>query len=299
MEKERLHALIQLLDDPDREVSQHVTDELLSMGESVIPSLENAWEDCLNPTLQERIEEVVHKIQYEDTVQSLSEWAQQDSPDLLEGLLLVNRYKFPGLDKSDLLQQIKDIEREIWIELNNNLTAFEKVNVFNHVFYELYGFKGNTSNFLHPDNCFLNKVLSTQEGTPISLGALYIVLAERLHLPIYGVNLPQHFILAYKNQGGLLTKTLFPHEEEQNNILFYINPFNEGAVFTQKEIIDYLEQLKINPKKPDGSLQSQYFYPCNNVTIITQLLLQLKSCYQKLGYHEKEKEVGHLQSLLQ
>ena len=64
---ERLKALISLLDDSDEEVVAHVTEQLMSYGNEIIPRLEHAWEDLRDLQLQERIENIIHKIQFQHT----------------------------------------------------------------------------------------------------------------------------------------------------------------------------------------------------------------------------------------
>ena len=70
-----------------------------------------------------------------------------------------------------------------------------------------------------------------EKGNPITLGILYISLAQELGIPIYGVSIPRNFILAYVDEYNLND----PYEED---ILFYINPYNNGKVLGEREI-DY------------------------------------------------------------
>ena len=64
MNEKEVESLIKLLDDPDTEISRHVEDKLLSYGNEVIEYLESAWSQSLDTILQERIENLVHKIQF-------------------------------------------------------------------------------------------------------------------------------------------------------------------------------------------------------------------------------------------
>ena len=73
----------------------------------------------------------------------------------------------------------------------------EKVRVLNHIIFDVHGFSGNTANFHAPQNSYINNVLESKKGNPLSLSVLYAVIAQRLDVNIYGVNLPEHFILAY------------------------------------------------------------------------------------------------------
>src|SRR5690606_39365906 len=62
--KEEIDSLIKLLDDPDRMIFDHVQTKLLSLGEQAIEPLETAWEQSFDALQQQRIEDIVHKIQF-------------------------------------------------------------------------------------------------------------------------------------------------------------------------------------------------------------------------------------------
>ena len=65
MNAKELESLIKLLDDPDTEISSHVTEKIKEYGPEVIAYLEKAWEESLDAQLQERIENLVHQLQFE------------------------------------------------------------------------------------------------------------------------------------------------------------------------------------------------------------------------------------------
>tara|TARA_B100000508_G_C11459906_1_gene278690 strand:- start:31 stop:909 length:879 start_codon:yes stop_codon:yes gene_type:complete len=276
---EKINALINLLDDPDLDVYTRVKDELLEIGKPIIPQLEHAWEGSFNAILQQRIENVLHEIQFQSARTDLQHWAQKPNPRLLEGSLIVAAYQYPDIDVFEVEQFIEKLTKDIWIELNSELTALEKVSVFNRVFFELYQFRGNKKNFHSPRNSFINHVIDSKKGSPISLSILYIEVARRLKIPIYGINLAEHFVLAY---------TKLPIEfldgVNQEDVLFYINPFNRGAIFQYEDIVKYVAQLKLD-------LIQDFYLPCNNHTIIRRLLNNLLYSYQKSGDKDKQGEI--------
>ena len=286
MNATELKALINLLDDPDEEVYMHVKDKLLSLGQEVIPVLENAWElgDPFNNTLQTRIENIIHNIQFDTIAQELTLWAQLGAVDLLKGTMLVTKYQYPDLDEEKIETKLQQITQDIWIELNDNLTALEKVKILNHIIFDVHGFSGNTTNFHAPQNSYINNVIESKKGNPLSLSILYAVTAQKLNIPIYGVNLPQHFVLAYQTDKNLTS--ILPGEFG-HNVLFYINPFSRGSIFGKKEIDAFLKQLKLEP-------QPSFYQPCSNLDIIKRLLQNLISSYEKLGYPSKKKELNDL-----
>ena len=53
MDPKELKAIIALLDDPDKEVVNMISDTLLKRGIEAVPELEKAWENTLDEKLQE------------------------------------------------------------------------------------------------------------------------------------------------------------------------------------------------------------------------------------------------------
>lgn len=281
-EKE-IASLIKLLDDPDPEIFNHIEDKLLNYGYSVIAYLEKAWEQSFDALQQERIENLVHKIQYQNVKEDLSLWYQSGGFDLLRGILIVNKYQYPDLDEQKIINQIEVIKRDIWLQMMYDASPIEKIKLINHIFYSIYGFSGNTTNHKDPQNSYLSQVLESKKGNQISLAIIYSIIAQKLDIPIYGVNLPQHFILAYEDEEGKTT--------DENGILFYINVFNKGYVFGKKDIDQFLKQLNIKPEK--------FFYePCSNSEIIKRVLRNLISSYEELGSEEKVRELRELLEVL-
>lgn len=284
MDKRELQAIITLLEDPDKEIFEAIYQSLMDKGVDVVPDLEKAWETSENSQTQDKIENIIQKIQLNFVHQLLSTWIRDGATDIIDGAYIVAKYQYPDLGLFEIQNPLERIKHDIWLEINNNLTALEKVRIINHVIYDVHKFTSNTTNYYSPQNSYLNQVIYSKKGNPISLGIIYMSVAQKLGLPIYGVNLPKNFVLAYKDEFNELVNP----ESESDNILFYINPFNKGAVLGRKEIDFFLKQQNI---KPDD----MFYQPCTNVDVIQRLLLNLIYSYEKLGYDFKIKD---LQTLL-
>ncbi|TDO21548.1 transglutaminase-like domain-containing protein [Pedobacter duraquae] len=278
-----INALVKLLDDPDPEVFEHVEKRLLDYGNFVIDYLEEAWSDSLDTNLQERIENVVHQIQFNNVKEDLNLWYQSGAFDLLQGALVINRYQYPDLDEQKIINQIEEIKREIWLNLQYEMSSIEKIKQINHVFYNVYGFSGNTKNHHDPQNSYLSQVVESKKGNQISLAILYATLAQKLDIPVYGVNLPQHFILGYIDESK--------REEQEFGVLFYINAFNKGAIFGKHDVDQFLRQLNLDP-------MPGFYAPCSNVEIIRRIIRNLISAYENLGSTDKVAELKQLQDIL-
>jgi len=285
LEEKELKSLIALLEDPDEEIFEAIRSKLLSLGSEAIPALENVWENTFNNQLQTRIEDVIQTIQFSFVKEELSHWANTGGLDLFAGTLLIARYQYPDFDEDSIRRQIELIKRDVWLELNPNLTAYEKVRVINHILFEVHGFTGNTTNYHAPQNSYINNVVESKKGNPLLLSILYSIIAQGLNIPIFGVNLPEHFILAYKDEYSSA-------DDNEESILFYINPFSKGVVFSKREIDTFLKQLKLEPKQ-------MFYESCSNIEILKRQLRNLIFSYEKLGYPNKSEDLKKLLDCLE
>jgi regulator of sirC expression with transglutaminase-like and TPR domain len=281
MEKEtEIKALIFLLDDPDREIFQEIEHKLITCGPEVIPLLEHSWESSFDPLSQSRIENIIHKIQYDQVKNDLQLWKLNNSEDLLEGLLIINRYQYPNLHEEQVYYQLAELRRNAWYHLMYDMSPVEKVKLLNNILFREFGLSGNTSNYHDPQNSFIHKVLETKKGNPISLACIYALVAQKLDIPIYGVNLPKHFVLAYVDP------------DNQEKVQFYINVFNRGQIMREEDIYAFLRQLNL-------PLSDAYTLPCDNIAIIKRVLRNLIAAYEHVDNAEKKLEVETLLSLIE
>jgi regulator of sirC expression with transglutaminase-like and TPR domain len=282
--------LINLIDDPDENIFSHVKDRLLKYGPEAIPYLENSWEvKDYGLLFQNRIENLIHEIQFENSKNELLKWKNSEEKTLLEGAILIAKYQYPGLHEDKVYDEIERIQKDIWLEINNKQTALEKVYIFNKVIFDLHHFHGDAKHFHSPLNSYINTVLETKKGNPLSLSIIYSVIAQNLNIPIFGINLPNHFVLAYLDEFGVKK---YIQEENKHGVLFYINPFSKGTVFDENEIKSFLTGINQPHLK-------EYFEPCSNTAIIKRMLTNLISSFQEVGNSEKVNELIELRELLE
>ena len=288
MDDQKVKALINLLDDPSEEVFSSVEQALLKLPVEIVPMLEKAWEQSADDLLQTRLTNVIHSIQLNDVKTELTRWVNEGAKELLFGVFLVAKYQYPDLSFTIINEKLNALRRDIWLEMHDQLTSLEKVRIVNHVLFDLYGFSRNNSNFFAPANNFINDVLETKKGNPISLSVIYAILCQRLGLPVYGVNLPKNFILAFMEEAYVGDEL---NAGKQASVLFYINPINKGTVLGRKEIDFFLKQYHIEPNE-------YLFYPCSNIDIVVRLFNNLISAYDAMEQHEKKQEIKELLQIL-
>lgn len=271
LNNKELKAMVSLLDEDDFEIVEHIEDKIKSMGTYIIPYLEFEWENSFNPVIQKRIEDMVHKLQFELLKEKLYAWRINGGKDLLEGVWLVNTYQYPDIEYEQLSKELEQLYYEAWLEFKAEIHPVDQIKILNSVLFGKLHFGANTKNFHSPGNSMLSVVLQTKKGNPISLCIIYMLVAQKLKMPIFGVNLPNLFVMTYK----------------QDDVQFYVNAFNRGLVFSRKELDEYIANLKLSPN-------DVFYEPCSHIDIVVRMLRNLINSHEKLGHTERVDEIKTL-----
>ncbi len=284
-ETKEITALLHLIDDPDEAVYGVVSNKILSFGKAIIPNLEHLWEHTGNNDIQERIENIIHKLHFTDLSNDFINW-RNGGADLLKGILLVCRYHYPELKETVPLQEIEKLRRNIWLELSTYLTPLEQVNVITGILYNYARLQGTELNYTNPDDFLLNKVLEGKKGNTIGNGLLYLILCELLDIPVRAVNIPRQFILGYYDAQY---EALNPAGHPSEKINFFIDPVN-GHIYTHKDVESYFKRISVPPTP-------SYYRPLNNRRVIQFLLEELAKCFDNDRNRYKMEDQLHLANL--
>jgi regulator of sirC expression with transglutaminase-like and TPR domain len=285
-----LQALVRLVEDPDEVVYTHVRDQLLNYGLEAIPFLEISWEkEDWGLLFQSRIETIIQDIQVRDISNGLGSWVNSEEKDLLTGAIAIARYQYPSLNEEKVRKDLKKITQDVWLEISQKNTALEKVRIMNKIFFGTHKFRGNSKDFHAPANSCINTVLENRKGNPLSLSLIYSIVAQNIGMPIYGVNLPNHFILAYMDEHRI------KHENgtaKSHGVLFYINPFSKGSLFDEDEIDEFITSLNLPADR-------EFYEPCSNSSILRRMLTNLIAAFKEAGAADKVKELTDLREILE
>jgi regulator of sirC expression with transglutaminase-like and TPR domain len=281
-----IHALFTLIDDPDEEVFGAVSDRIVGLGSPIIPDLENLWENTPSESVQNRIELLIHRLHFTDLSEDIRQWSLSGHHDLLVGALLAARFQYPDLSAAPVMQEIEKVRRNIWLELNQYLTPLEQATIMTSILYSYYGLKGTETNYKEPQEFLLQKTLEARRGNQVSNGILYLILCERLDLPVRAVRIPKQFILGYLKPGYSDPR----HPDPKQNIEFFIDP-TSGLVFTHQDVSNYLERIAEPPS-------ADIFRPQSNKQVVQQLLSQLGRCFDTEAQRYKQEELQQLVQLL-
>lgn len=283
-----IRALLSLVDDPDSEVFEIVSDKLFCYGNQVIPYLEDLWEHTCNEYTQTRIENIIHKLQYEGLKTDMKEWGSSSYNDLLFGSLLVAKYQYPDLNTTPILQELEKIKRNIWLELNNYLTPLEQANVMCSILYNYYKLSANDVCYENPNDFLLNKVLETKKGNAVSIGIIYQVMCDLLDINAGIINVPKQIIIAFYHSDFYADKSI---TDPRKHIHFYVDAVN-GQAYSYRDIESYFKRINVTPTV-------EHFKPLSHKNVIKILLEEIGKCFNKENCRNKKEEVIGLAKILE
>jgi len=259
-------AMIFLLDDEDEGVFQTVSEKLTKIVKTELPyssEILNLMIDKKNRSdaaISKKIEQLIDDLQFEYLAPLFRQALIHDAP-LEEIVFLIAQIGYPTLSIEKYQRALNKIETAFHIEYyTSSMTEVNKALLLNVIIYDHEGYRGNSSNYYDPENSYINRVIDRKLGIPITLGALYLIIAQRLGLPIYAVNMPAHFMLKY----------------ERKNYELFIDPFNRGRILEKQDCIRFL----INA---GYGYVDQYLARASTIDICERMLNNLKNSYRELN----------------
>ena len=244
-ERNELNAIIQLLEDPDQEVYEVVSNKLVEYGTSLVPSLLQVQYASTSDLMQERIDVIIHQIQLKDAITQFKQWQSSSNPSVIEGLMIVSSIINVQFDKEATLQLFEQIRKSCWLELNHYLTSLEKITTLNSMLFNHLHFKGELDMTKEEQLFNIEFVLQFKKGNMLSMGALYMALAQVLDLPVKLIKVEDHYLLAYVDSQ---ISFLDPEQKPIESIQFFINPLL-GDIYSVEEIDAFLKTQEVNIEK--------------------------------------------------
>ena len=146
---------------------------------------------------------------------------------LLEAAVSLAQDEYPDLDVEQVLGDVDQLLARIKRRLPGDAPDLQRLRALNQFFFRDLGFGGNVNDYYDPDNSYLNTVLRTRRGIPITLAVLWLELAVGLSLNARGVAFPGHFMVKVNLPKGQVV----------------IDPFN-GQSLSREELTERLEPFR-------------------------------------------------------
>jgi regulator of sirC expression with transglutaminase-like and TPR domain len=270
-------ALISLLADDDVKVLHTIWEHLLEIGTPALAFLREASEDA-DPRTRLRARHVMARIILEDLEGQFQSLAARDESSfkLEDGVLTISRIEYPDLDVAAFRASLDEIASVIGGRIRGLSQPHDIIRAVNHHLFEELKFTGNSADYYNPDNSYMNRVVEKRTGIPITLSAFYLLIAERLGLPVKGVGLPGHFLVKF----------------EAGESEIYIDPYNGGKLLTRKDCAHYLTGAGYYFKE-------EYVATSSSRDIVIRMLRNLVLIYSKLQDKLRVRRLTHYVEILQ
>lgn len=196
----------------------------------------------------------------------VEEWiayAKSSRYSLLEKCLKMSQaLEFPSLTISDYVDKMNHMGRDLRNSVSEVKNPTFRVSMLNEYMFDTLGFHGNRDDYYNPRNNFLNVVIDSRGGIPITLSIIYIHLGGFIGLDLKPVGFPGHFLVKYSEE-------------------MILDPFNRGSLLDRDGLEEILERsygggIKFDP---------EYLNEIEPEKILVRITRNLKNSYlQSFNY---------------
>jgi regulator of sirC expression with transglutaminase-like and TPR domain len=261
----QINAILSLLDDPDPVVQGSIRTRLLELGDVAAPALRRVCaqgeEELARRNAEQNLREIgLRKFQAEMRA-IIDEFPDDEDVDLERGAFAIALLRYPELRAAAYMQQLDTMASMLDHRLRGCDNGYMIVREMNHYLYGQLGFQGcrqDRDSYYDPENSFMNRVIDRRIGIPISLSVIYLLIGQRLKLPLHGVGFPARFLVKYRSS-----------TEE-----FYIDPFNNGSIINYSECRRFLREINID-------YRPEYLEPISNRRTVARMMRNLLDIYQQ------------------
>ncbi|MDQ8188144.1 transglutaminase-like domain-containing protein [Pelagicoccus sp. SDUM812002] len=219
---ERREAFRCLLDDPSPVVQKALVEELTKMGTPACNFLEEIVSSS-NRMLALHAKRILAEVENANPSEEFRKFIRSQNYELETGIIMLCRVAYPQVTAAEICTQIDSIADRCRELIANPISPRERCVMINRVLFHEYGFRGNAEDYENPDNSFLNRVLETKKGLPISLSILYLLVAQRVGADLDPIAYPGHFLVG----------------SFEEDLPFYIDAFKRGRFIAPGQLLDY------------------------------------------------------------
>ena len=272
-----IKALIVLLEDEDIKIARVAQENLVDLGPRALTHLKASFQQVPEPSLKARIRFCIDKIQarWVDAQFGLFTCQEDEKLDLERGALLIGRVVDPDLDEERFRSSLDGMVQEIRRRMQGLTDPKAILETVNTVFFGELKFTGNQKDDYEPENSVVHRVLERKTGIAIILSVIYLLIAQRLGLPIDGIGMPGHFLVKY----------------ESPEYVIFIDPFNAGQLLNAQECAQFLINLGYG-------FEPAFLARVGVREVLSRMLRNLISIYATRGDRAMEERFGHYLKLL-
>lgn len=189
-----------------------------------------------------------------------------DQIQLAEAALYIASDEYPKINIPAYLELLKEWSSLLKKECTKK-SRTSRLDVLNDLLFQRMQFTGNIDNYYDPKNSFLNDVIDSRKGIPISLSVIYLELAWSLGLDATGIGFPGHFLVRVNHQGKSM----------------YVDAFYKGRVMTAEDCVEFWKDIS----EGEMEFQESFLSSMNKHQILIRMLRNLKGIYLEQKNYKK------------
>jgi hypothetical protein len=255
-----LESLIELLDDESPTVWAAVRAQLEQLGPRSIGALRRVESHSDDPRVRTRARSLLTRFERERVARRLIGFALHEDLDLERGLLLLSRFEEPELDLRTCVLALDALAAEVIRRAEERGPRVERSKVLVDYLARELGFTGDEGDYHHPDNVYLHRAIERRRGLPLTLVAIYVLVARRAGIRAAPVALPGHVVLRL-------------YENDRSSLF---DPFHACKPLSERDCLAYLAQhgLAFHPR---------WFDDIGDALLWTRHVRNLANSYRKRG----------------
>src|SRR5262245_5773564 len=184
----RIDALVRLLGDEDSRILEVAWENLEKIGAQALPFLEMASRESRDARVKTQSARFLTEWRRREVFRRWVELCRRGDIDLEEGAFLIAESEYPGTEMAPYRKMLDRFAEALRHRLISARTAEEAARRIATLLFQEVGLRGNAAEYYNPENSYLHRVLDLKRGIPISLGAIFMLVARRVGVPIDGVN---------------------------------------------------------------------------------------------------------------
>lgn len=145
--------------------------------------------------------------------------------------LWVSAAENPGLDVAAARRELAEVAERAARRAAAVDNPFERFDAVRTYLFEHRGFRGNVDDYDDPANSYLDRVLATGLGIPITLSLIAVEALRAAGFEARGVALPGHFVVRFARGGRVL----------------WCDPYHGGAIVTEEDCRDLVSRSTGRP----------------------------------------------------
>ncbi|MBI4603423.1 MAG: hypothetical protein HY721_15835 [Planctomycetes bacterium] len=271
----RIDALVRLLGDEDPKILGVAWDHLERIGEPALPLLERAKRESPDGRVRVQSERFLTEWSRREVFRRWVDLCRGPEVGLEEGAFLIAESEYPAADLAPYRRMLDGYAGVLRHRLATARTTEEAVRKIAALLFHEVGLKGNAEEYSNPDNSYLNRVLDLKKGIPISLAAIFILVARRLSVPVQGVGMPQRFLVKFRGPA---------HE-------LFVDPFGGGRLLTARDCAGILAEAEV-------PFRGEHLRGVSDREILTRMLGNLSRIYRSMKDRRRHERVAAMAKLL-